>query len=527
MAELVSRRRPVEAPPVDPALVHYRRAVGVELSVAASESWRRVQVTSPRGGPARTWDLDELAPLLALTDWRRADEIDVPPARAWAWVDTDLACYAHERPRARLGGEAFELDAPSVRLARRANAWPTLAAEDPVAIAPIPFMPRGGSLRVHSLVGARFAVREREHEVLGLTITGGEAIGFLIRDLLPLLDGRADLATLIDAMGERGPAARRLLELLARATILERDPPPSPRAARLAAPPGPQLTWLGHAGVLVQAEGKSLLVDPIFFAPSDPPGPHLDGPRFDPRDLPAIDAVLITHGDNDHLNPNALAHLPRDTTIVVPRLRERPASFQVDVRALLELVGFTRIVELEPWAGLAIGELTVTACPFEGEDWDLDLPQATWLVESPSLTTFFSADAGPMPEVYRALAARARSIDVAFLGVGGCAEPLGAPAEIGYGNFYAAWVPAARRNEWRQHCAGPEDAVEAARILSPRYAFGYAAGGAPYIRTAFSDTGDHAQLAAALRASGLPTRPVALPLAEPIALDALAALADA
>ncbi len=43
----------------------------------------------------------------------------------------------------------------------------------------------------------------------------------------------------------------------------------------------------------------------------------------------------------------------------------------------------------------------------------------------------------------------------------------------------------------------------------------------------FSDTGDHAQLAAALRASGLPTRPVALPLAEPIALDALAALADA
>ena len=42
-----------------------------------------------------------------------------------------------------------------------------------------------------------------------------------------------------------------------------------------------------------------------------------------------------------------------------------------------------------------------------------------------------SADAGPMPEVYRALAERRVAIDVAFLGVGGCAEPLGAPAALG------------------------------------------------------------------------------------------------
>ena len=40
---------------------------------------------------------------------------------------------------------------------------------------------------------------------------------------------------------------------------------------------------------------------------------------------------------------------------------------------------------------------------FEGEDWELELPQATYLVEGPELSLYFSADAGPMPETYAAL----------------------------------------------------------------------------------------------------------------------------
>jgi hypothetical protein len=88
-----------------------------------------------------------------------------------------------------------------------------------------------------------------------------------------------------------------------------------------------------------------------------------------------------------------------------------------------------------------------------------------------------------------------------------------APRELGYGNFYEAWVPREQRNLWVQHTAGPRESAAAARALEPRFVFGYAAGGASFIQTAYSDVGDHAALAEAL--AGSPITPVSLTLGEP------------
>jgi L-ascorbate metabolism protein UlaG (beta-lactamase superfamily) len=69
-----------------------------------------------------------------------------------------------------------------------------------------------------------------------------------------------------------------------------------------------RLTWLGHASWLVQLDGLSLLIDPIF-------GERIsyvvkrNGPvPLSAADLPRIDATLITHGHYDHFDkPSVLA----------------------------------------------------------------------------------------------------------------------------------------------------------------------------------------------------------------------------
>jgi L-ascorbate metabolism protein UlaG (beta-lactamase superfamily) len=69
-----------------------------------------------------------------------------------------------------------------------------------------------------------------------------------------------------------------------------------------------RLTWLGHASWLVQLDGLSILIDPIF-------GERIsyvikrNGPvPLSVAELPRIDATLITHGHYDHYDkPSVLA----------------------------------------------------------------------------------------------------------------------------------------------------------------------------------------------------------------------------
>ncbi len=83
-------------------------------------------------------------------------------------------------------------------------------------------------------------------------------------------------------------------------------PRKDPDLALVARPPGPgdgaRLTWVGHATWLVQLEGKSLLVDPIFGELGMGPGGRNVPAGIRPEELPPIDAVLISHNHYDHLD---------------------------------------------------------------------------------------------------------------------------------------------------------------------------------------------------------------------------------
>jgi L-ascorbate metabolism protein UlaG (beta-lactamase superfamily) len=87
-----------------------------------------------------------------------------------------------------------------------------------------------------------------------------------------------------------------------------RDRPPASVA-------GLRITLIGHASVLIQVAGLSILVDPVFAERASPlrfAGPkRVNAPGIAFEDLPPIDAVLITHNHYDHLDVATIARLWR------------------------------------------------------------------------------------------------------------------------------------------------------------------------------------------------------------------------
>lgn len=120
------------------------------------------------------------------------------------------------------------------------------------------------------------------------------------------------------------------------------------------------VTFIGHSSFFLQIAGKNILIDPNFarwiFVLK-----RLRRPGLRMRDLPPIDAVLVSHAHFDHLHRPSLRAIARLTrrrsgkrpVIVVPR----------HVRDLVSDLGYGRIVELDWWQELRLGHLEITHVP--------------------------------------------------------------------------------------------------------------------------------------------------------------------
>lgn len=75
-----------------------------------------------------------------------------------------------------------------------------------------------------------------------------------------------------------------------------------------------QVIWFGHSSVLLYLDGRRLLFDPMFGR-SPFPYPNLGSKRFtenlpiDVKNMPAIDAVIISHDHYDHLDYYSIIHI--------------------------------------------------------------------------------------------------------------------------------------------------------------------------------------------------------------------------
>lgn len=86
------------------------------------------------------------------------------------------------------------------------------------------------------------------------------------------------------------------------------------------------VAWLGHASVLINFYGTWLLTDPALRARvgvrvgAMTMGPRrLVRPALLAREIPRLDAILISHAHMDHCDRGTLARLPRQTPVVVQR----------------------------------------------------------------------------------------------------------------------------------------------------------------------------------------------------------------
>src|SRR5690606_37644394 len=83
---------------------------------------------------------------------------------------------------------------------------------------------------------------------------------------------------------------------------------PVTKDARLA------VLWIGHATALVQIDDKVILTDPVFTSTVGQVSKRVVEPGLDPKDLPPVDAVLVSHMHYDHLSLGSLE-------MIEPRVR--------------------------------------------------------------------------------------------------------------------------------------------------------------------------------------------------------------
>jgi L-ascorbate metabolism protein UlaG (beta-lactamase superfamily) len=199
------------------------------------------------------------------------------------------------------------------------------------------------------------------------------------------------------------------------------EPPPvMARAASEfeAAPGGVRVTWLGHSTLLVELEGRRVLVDPVFgerCSPSSFVGPR----RFHAAPnaleaLPAIDAVLISHDHYDHLDhASVLALKARGVPFIVP----------LGVGAHLEYWGVApeHIHELDWWQQVSIAGLTFVATPsrhFSGRGLGADQTLwSGWAMLGQQRRAYYSGDTA-MFEGFAQIGERLGPFDVAMIEVG-------------------------------------------------------------------------------------------------------------
>jgi L-ascorbate metabolism protein UlaG (beta-lactamase superfamily) len=178
------------------------------------------------------------------------------------------------------------------------------------------------------------------------------------------------------------------------------------------------VTFVGHATFLIQAQGGTVLTDPIYSPRASPvsfAGPRRvrePGVAFD--DLPPISVVLVSHNHYDHCDIPTLRALDQrfGPLFVAPLGNAR----------LLRSAGIRRVEELDWWQELPAASLGIRLTPAQhfSARGPLDRDRALWggfLVEAGKHRLFFAGDSGYASHFHE-IRERCGPIELALLPIG-------------------------------------------------------------------------------------------------------------
>jgi L-ascorbate metabolism protein UlaG (beta-lactamase superfamily) len=199
-----------------------------------------------------------------------------------------------------------------------------------------------------------------------------------------------------------------------------------------------RLTWIGHASWLVQLDDISLLIDPIFSESIGPGVKRFVAPAVTPRELPSIDAQLVSHNHRDHLD------LPSLRAVGSPIIGGQGlAAFFAKHKLPCSELGW--------WGETRVGQVTIRFVP--SQHWSRrglnDANATLWggfVIEGSTARLYHSGDTAYF-EGFSEIGRRSGVIDAAML-------PIGA--------YDPAWFMS------KQHM-NPEEAVRAFTELGARH----------------------------------------------------------
>jgi L-ascorbate metabolism protein UlaG (beta-lactamase superfamily) len=110
-----------------------------------------------------------------------------------------------------------------------------------------------------------------------------------------------------------------------------------------------QVTYIGHATLLIEIGGARFLTDPNFDPKLGRILPRVSAPGIAIDALPRLDAILVTHAHADHLSFDSLDRLPRNIPLYAP-----PA-----VARWLRRMGYAAAVEVPVGGEIPVGDVTI------------------------------------------------------------------------------------------------------------------------------------------------------------------------
>ncbi len=182
---------------------------------------------------------------------------------------------------------------------------------------------------------------------------------------------------------------------------------------------GVQITWIGHATILIQYKGINILTDPMFSNRASPVG--FAGPkRYNPpgiqlNRLPKLDYVVISHSHYDHLDLNSVRQIGSQAQWLVP----------LGLKAWFGKAGIdpTRVLELDWWQEVKFGAVTITSTPAQHWSsrglWDRNKSLWTsWMLQIDDRKIWYSGDTGYNPYQFKEIQKKFKEVDLALISIG-------------------------------------------------------------------------------------------------------------